>query len=280
MMNYRRLTAFVSLFVLAQATPAIAQEAEDANQLTVGVGAGLLPSYSGSDDYNLTPGALVRGKLADFTFFSRGANLYVDAVRDDHGAGLDFELGPVVNLRSERHSRIKDPQVRALGKLDRAWEAGGWVGLAKSGVFTSAYDNLSARIVYLKDVGGAHKSYVISPAMEYGAPLSPTTYVGVSISADYVGKGFGHYYYDIDLAGSQASGLGVYAAAGDKAGFAKLNLGIVGAKSLSGDLRKGWAVFGLGGYGRMLGRYADSPLVKDAGDRNQWLGGLGLAYSF
>ena len=101
----------------------------------------------------------------------------------------------------------------------------------------------------------------------------------MSLSADYVGKGFGHYY-DVDLAGSQASGLGVYGAAGDRAGFAKLSLGIVGAKSLSGDLRKGWAVFALGGYGRLLGRYADSPLVKDAGNRNQWLGGLGVAYTF
>ena len=53
-----------------------------------------------------------------------------------------------------------------------------------------------------------------------------------------------------------------------------------GIESLSGDLRKGWAVFALGGYGRLLGRYADSPLVKDTGSRNQWLGGLGVAYSF
>jgi outer membrane protein len=103
----------------------------------------------------------------------------------------------------------------------------------------------------------------------------------VSLSADYVGKGFGRYYYDVDASRQPGErSWRLWRRQATEAGFAKLSLGIVGAKSLSGDLRKGWAVFALGGYGRLLGRYADSPLVKDAGSRNQWLGGLGVAYTF
>ena len=58
-------------------------------------------------------------------------------------------------------------------------------------------------------------------------------------------------------------------------------MGIVGAKSLSGDLRKGWAVFALGGYGRLLGRYAALAAGQDAGSRNQVAPATaGVAYSF
>lgn len=278
----RRFSISSVAVVLAAALPlpSTAQETSPRNELTVAVGAGIVPSYEGSDDYSVTPGVLVRGKVANMPFFSRGTNLFVDLVPNHDGQTLDWGLGPVVNIRSNRTGHIKDNRVKALGELDRAIEVGGWTGIAKTGVLTSDYDNLSFRVAWLKDVGGAHKSYVVTPAIEYSMPLSQTTLVGLSVSADYVGKGYGRYYYDIDIAGSQASSLGVYGAAGDKAGFAKLNIGLVAAQSLSGDLRKGWAVFALGGYGRILGDYARSPIVRSAGDRNQWLGGLGIAYTF
>ena len=261
-------------------TPAVARDEERRNELTIAVGAAVVPSYEGSNDYRLTSGGLVRGKVAGFPFFARGTNLHVDLIRDSDPDGWDIGFGPIASARFNRTGRIRDDRVKALGELDTAWEIGGWAGIAKTGVITSDYDNLSLRVAYVSDVGGAHKSYIVTPAVEYATPLSETTLFGITLSADYVGKGYGNYYYDISLAGSQASGLGVYAAAGDKAGFAKLNAGMVAAKSLSGDLRKGWAIFGLGGYGRLLGRYAESPIVKDAGDRDQWMGGLGMAYTF
>lgn len=282
----RRLEIYVfsaAFCVMSFASPARAQDSgNDDNELTIGVGAAAIPTYDGSDDHVVTPGAIVRGKISGYSFFTRGTSLYLDVIRkrESSSSGVDVSFGPLATVRLTRTRSIKDPQVNALGKLDTAVEVGGWGEIGKTGIFTGGYDSLSFRVAYGHDVTGVHKSYLIKPSLEYGAPLSPTTFVGVSLSADYVGKGFGHYYYDVDLAGSQASGLGVYGAAGDRAGFAKLSLGIVGAKSLSGDLRKGWAVFALGGYGRLLGRYADSPLVKDAGNRNQWLGGLGVAYTF
>lgn len=278
--GYRALGLACGALSALAAFPAFAQDEDDANQLTIGVGAGAMPSYDGSNDYRIVPAAAIRGQVAHFPFFSRGNNLFIDLVPNYAGQTVDIGAGPVAGLRSNRTGGIKDSRVKALGELDNSWEVGGWVGIAKTGVVTSAYDNLSFRVSYLKGISGPHKSYVITPAVEYATPLSKTTVVGVSISADYVGKRFGGAYYDISPDGAAASGLGVYGAAGARAGFAKLNLGLLAGKSLSGDIRKGWAVFAVSGYGRILGRYADSPIVKDAGSRNQWLGGLGIAYTF
>lgn len=262
------------------AGPLAAQEVEDPNQLTLGVGAGVVPSYEGSDDARVIPAAFLRGRVAGHPFFTRGTALFFDALPHEAPSGLDIGVGPVVGARLNRTGSIGDDRVKALGELDTAWELGGWAGIAKTGVVTSAYDNLSLRVSWVHDVAGAHGSYVVTPAIEYGTPLSPTTYVGLSLSANYVGKGYGRYYFDVDAAGSQASGLAAYGDAGRKSGFARLNLGLGVGKSLSGDLRRGWSLFALGGYSRILGRYADSPVVADAGSRDQWMGGIGLAYTF
>lgn len=282
MNQFRPVAAALSLAALSLVVPAHAQEEEQHSTLTVGAGAAVIPSYDGSDDYRVVPIAQARGKLHDFAFWTRGTSLYVDAIPNTDDSGLDFQLGPVVGVRLDRTSRkaIKDNAVRRLGKLDTAVEVGGFVGIGKTGVITSAYDNLSARVTVTKDVGGAHQSYIVTPTIEYFTPLSTTSFVGLGVSADYVGKKFGRYYYDITPGEALASGLPFYNRAGDKAGFKKLSANLTAGKSLSGDLRQGWAIFALGGYSRVLGRYADSPVVDIAGSKNQWIGALGVGYTF
>jgi len=280
-MNQRQILAAGLAFVaLSAAYPAVAQ-VEDSNVLTVGVGAAVIPSYEGSDDYRVIPVPQFRGKVSDFAFWTRGPSLYVDAI-PNRGQDIDIQLGPVVGVRFDRSSlkNIKDASVRALGKRDVAVEVGGFVGIGKTGALTSDYDNLSARVAITKDVAGAHDSYVITPAIEYFAPLSTRSFVGLGVSADYVGKKYGRYYYDIDAAGSLASGLPAYSEAGNGSGFKKIGVNLTGGLSLSGDLRKGWALFALGGYSRMLGDYADSPIVSIAGSKNQWVGAVGVGYTF
>lgn len=262
------------------AVPAMAQDEEQHSTLTVGAGAAYIPTYEGSDDYRVIPLVQARGKLHDFAFWTRGPALYVDLIPNRDDTGLDFQVGPVVNARFDRNGGIKDAAVKALGKRDIAVEVGGFVGIGKTGVITSDYDNLTARVAWTKDVAGAHGSYVITPAIEYFTPLSVTTFVGASVSAEYVGKGYGRYYYDIDAAGSVASGLPVYTEAGQDSGFKKVNFNLTAGKSLSGDLRKGWAIFAVGGYSKLLGDYKRSPVVAIAGDSGQWIGAVGIGYTF
>ena len=280
-MNHRQiLFAGLAFIALGAAETAFAQS-EDSNALTVGIGAAVIPSYEGSDDYRVIPVPQLRGKVSDFAFWTRGPSLYFDVI-PNRGQDVDLQLGPVAGVRFDRSSRknIKDAAVRALGERDKAVELGGFVGIGKTGVFTSAYDNLSVRVAVTKDVAGAHESFIVTPAIEYFTPLSTRSFVGLGVSADYVGKKYGRYYYDVDAAGALASGLPEYSRAGDGSGFKKVGVNLTGGLSLSGDIRKGWALFALGGYSRMLGDYADSPIVSIAGSKNQWIGAVGVGYTF
>lgn len=248
----------------------------------ISVAAGVLstPSYNGSDDRRILPAFYVRGRVSGYSFSTRGTNFQVDMIRHRRGQTTDFKLGPIINLRGDRVSGIKDPQVEALGEKKLAVEVGFFTGVTHTGVITSAYDQIGFRFVALKDVSGRHGSWAMSPTIDYGTPLSKRAYLGVSASVNFYGKGFGRYYYDVDALGSAASGLPVYSGAGRKATAGKYTLGLAGAYALSGDLRKGFVLIGGAQYARMGSRYADSPIIKDVGSANQWLLGGGLAYQF
>jgi MipA family protein len=277
----RNAASLLAGALLLAAAPAFAQEAgppeQDDNSLSIGVGVGYVPSYEGSDDYRVIPAGIVRGKVAGHNFYTRGLQLYFDAIPEAGGPGVDIAFGPVVGLRLNRTSSIKDAQVRALGELDTAFEVGAFAGIGQTGVITSDYDNLSFRVSYLKDVGNAHESHIITPSIEYGTPLSRQTFVGLSLSADFVGERYADYYFSVTPAGSLASGLATYDADG---GFKSWSLSLGGAHSLSGDLLGGLALFGVGSYTRLRGDFADSPIVSSAGSPNQWFGAVGLSYTF
>lgn len=239
-----------------------------------------VPSYNGSDERSLLPAVYFRGRYKGYSFSTRGTNFQVDLVRQKRGQRTDIKFGPIINLRGDRSGRIKDAQVEALGERKMAVELGLSAGITQSGVFTSRYDQIGFRVVGLKDISGRHGSWVVSPTIDYGTPLSKRAYLGVSASFNVYGKGFGRYYFDIDPVGSAASGLPVYTGAGRKATLGKYTIGMAGAYALSGDLRKGFVLLGGAQYGRMTSRFATSPIVDVAGARDQWLAGAGLAYQF
>ncbi|MBV8686750.1 MAG: MipA/OmpV family protein [Alphaproteobacteria bacterium] len=283
-MNLARFARAAALALpLAAATPAFAQDAGDddylsqPNSLTLGAGGAYVPSYEGSDDYELVPVGLAFGKVGGFGFATRGTTLTFDLVRDRRGAPVSIDFGPAANLRLDRTGRIKDPVVRALGKIDTAIEVGAYGGIAKNGVLHQ-YDSLGLRLTWLHDVTDTHGSSILSPSIDYSTPLSPRTFALLSLGADHVGDGYARTYFSIAPAGSLATGLPVYNADG---GWKNVRASLFLGQTLTGDLRHPrLSLFAGVSYSKLLGDFARSPIVSIRGDRNQYLATLGLAYSF
>jgi len=281
------LAASSALFAL----PAAAQEdlpsqsagADDLltrQTITIGGGVATIPSYEGADNNRIVPVAAARGSISGFNFSTTGARLFVDVVRDSQdGDGMDFQLGPIVGFNAFRTNRksINDRQVEALGELDTAIEVGGYAGIGKTGIITSPYDTLSVQVAVGRDVAGAHDSYTITPAVNYGTPLSRKAYVGISASATYAGGKYNRYYFGVTPAGALASGLPSYTPG---SGWKNYSLSALGNYALTGDLLGGFSVVGGVSYSRLLNDSARSPVVRIAGDRDQWFGAVGLAYTF
>ena len=264
-------------------TPALAQSGDaslpdpndQSDTVTIGAGAAYIPDYEGSDDYRVIPAAAIRGRVGGISFFTRATYLYVDVIPRGSGK-LEFDVGPIVGVRLNRTGKIKDDFVDLLPDRKTAFEVGGFAGVTYHGL-TNPYDALSFRVDVVKDLGNAHESTVITPTIDFGTPLSRTTYVGASLSAEWAGGGYADYYYSITPADALVSGLPAYDADG---GFKSWRLGLLVNQSITGDLTHGLSVFGTGSYSRLSGDFKDSPIVDDRGSAGQWLAAVGLAYTF
>ena len=287
------LTTFAAAALTAAATPALAQDANTpasapaaaagggvdfSDTITLGVGAAYLPDYEGSNNYRVVPAPLAIGAVKGFSFALIGNRLSVDLIRDPKSSSYDFQLGPVVVVDFNRDtSSFTDQRVRALGKVGTAIELGGYAGLGKTGVITSPYDKLSASISYRYDVSNVHNSGILQPSINYLTPLSRKAAVGIFASAEHAGRGYATAYYTVNPSQSVASGLPVYYA---NSGWKDVSIGAVATVSITGDLLHGFKLVGGGTYTRLLNDFAKSPVVSIAGARDQWIGALGVAYTF
>lgn len=245
------------------------------NSFTIGLGVATTADYEGADEQKLIPGGFIRGKVGGISFITRGLSLYVDVISAGSDS-IDWDFGPIVGVRLNRTGDVKDAAVDKLPELNTAIEVGAFGGVSFKGL-TNPYDSLSLRVDYVTDVGGAHESSIISPSLDFSTPLSQTLFAGASFGVDFVGDGYADYYFSIDPAGAIASGLPVYDADG---GMKSWKVGMLLNQSLSGDLRRGWSLFATGNYSRLVGDFADSPIVDDRGSASQWFGAVGVGYTF
>jgi outer membrane scaffolding protein for murein synthesis (MipA/OmpV family) len=277
----RRL--FLFAFAASCSAPAFAQdpaplpspeEINSANGFMIAGGGAIIPDYEGSDDYKLIPAAAIRGKVSGISFSTRGTYLYVDVV---NGSGkVDFDVGPIAGVRLNRTGKIKDDIVNLLPDRKTAVEVGGFAGVSFKGL-TNPYDSLGVRLDVVKDIASAHQSTIFSPNLEFSTPLSRSFFVGASVGADFVSNRFADYYFSVSPAETALSGLPTFNAGG---GMKNWKAGLLANYALSGDLRHGLSIFGTGGYSHLLGDFKRSPIVSQRGSASQWLGAVGLAYSF
>ena len=288
----RPLAAAVGLSLGLAAIPvfAQAQETETANAdapergvfagdwLTLGIGAGYGPSYEGSDDYTIFPAPLAQGSIGGFDFGARGPGLYVDLIADSNSdSSIKFLAGPLIRVRLDRNSNVKDPVVRLLGKEDVAVEVGATAGVS-FGAVLNPYDTLTISGDIQWDVAKAHRGRLITPTISYSTPLSEAIFTNLSVSATHVDRNYADTYFSIDALGSAASGLPVYNAGSGWKGY---GASLLGGVDLSGDVRDGgWGVFGLVSYSRLTGDAKRSPVTSIRGDAGQWFLAGGVSYTF
>lgn len=247
--------------------------------VTIGIAGAYVPDYEGSDDYRIVPGPAAIGSLGGLSFQVLGNRASVDLIPNPAGPSWDFQLGPigVINFNRTNRRSIDDDRVKALPERDTAIELGGYVGIGKTGVVTSPYDKLSASVSYRHDVAGVHDSGIVTPSINYFTPLSLKAAVNLFGSAERVERGYAREYFDVALGDVVASGLPAFRTRG---GWKSYTIGLAGTYALTGNLLQGFKLVAGGTYKRMLNDFGDSPIVSDAGSRDQWFGAVGLAYTF
>lgn len=287
----RKFTLSGIAAIAMMSTPAIAQEGEatrvepndplaesifNGDYVSIGVGLGYSPEYDGADEYELFPLPVVQGSFGGVDINPRPGGLALDFVQDTPGE-VSFDAGISARVRSNRTGDLSDPVVASLGELDTAWEVGPTAGISYPGLL-NPYDSLGASVDVRWDVAGAHKGRVIDPSISYFTPLSRGIAASLSFSASFVDDDYASYYYDVSAADSVTSGLPVYDADG---GLHKVGANLLVGVDLDGDVTNGGlALVFIGGYSRMMNDAKDTPFTSLRGDADQWLGAVGVAYTF
>ncbi|KLI62980.1 MipA/OmpV family protein [Aurantiacibacter marinus] len=252
----------------------------DGDFLTIGVGGAISPSYTGSDEYVFSALPVIQGSFGGVRFSPRAAGLTVDFIPNpDEGVG--FDVGFSARVRSNRADRIKDDVVAQYGELDRAIEVGPSVGVSFPKLL-NPFDSLSIKTDVMFDVAGAHGGTVVSPSISYFTPINRGVATSLTLSTEWADEDFQDYNFAVNPAyftGAGASPLAAYDP--DGGGFTSAGATLLVGVDLDGDVTNGGLSFvTILGYSHLLGDAADTPFTSVRGSRSQFLGVLGLAYTF
>lgn len=248
----------------------------DDTWLSIGIGAAVLPSYEGSDDAVFKAIPLVQGKLGPVHINPRPAGLALDFLPKPE-SGVRFSAGVSMRYRGNRTGDVRDEVVARATPLDSAFEVGPSVGVSFPAVL-SPYDSLTINLDARWDVLGAHNGFVVEPAATYFTPLNKGAAVSLTLGAKLIDDDFADYYFSVSPADAVATGLAPFSARG---GLKNLNSALFLGFDLGGDFRDGGAaVFVAGGYTRLLGDAADTPFTSVRGSSDQFVGAVGVGYTF
>jgi outer membrane scaffolding protein for murein synthesis (MipA/OmpV family) len=251
-------------------TPSIAfaqEEPADTDEIsgytTIGIAA--VPEYEGADEHQILP--LVDGKVfwGERYVAIEGATIRANIIN-----AKGFEFGPAASFTFGRDAKIKDRAVAQLGEIDDAYELGAFAAMSFD---VGGNDTVRLGVQGVHDVSDVHGGFVVTASGTYTAPVGERLNLMFDLGASYANDDYAETYFAVTPAGSLASGLPAFNAKG--------GLKDVGAQ-LTASYRIGdnWGIAANAGYRRLLGDFADSPVVSGGGSADQLSGGIGVFFTF
>ncbi len=244
--------------------PPVAADSGKDWDIRIGAGALYQPEFEGSSKYTVTPLPLLSVNYRDLVFL-QGPMLGVNAFtwRDATG-GSKFQVGPLVRYQLGRDEDDSD-DLRGMGDIDGSVEIGGFMNYA-----VGAW---SAGLSVFRDVGDSHDGLTAKVSAGHRFAFTPRISLRSEIFTTWADDNYVQTFFGVTGAQSARSGLREYRPEG---GFKDAGLTL----DLDYKLTENWSLIGRAGYKRLLGDAADSPLVKDRGDANQFSTGLMIGYRF
>ena len=227
--------------------------------LSLGVGPEYRPDYFGSNDYHWVADPEVYVKFRNFVFL------------DNDGADIalfgfsGFSFGPSLRVVGDR-DESDNIALTGLGDVDYTLELGGFAA-------TKFVDRFLVRFKVRKGVTGGHDGLIVDAAgtallFRYGR-LSTS----VSANASWIGERYADTYFSVTPAQALASGLPVYDA---PKGMRDMG----GSFNAYINIGKRWSLNPYVSYTYIFSDIANTPIIAQYGERNQYRAGFHLMREF
>lgn len=252
--------AMIMVSFLGAHTAMAGQEAEAPWALSIGAYASMAPAYSGSDEYELSPGFYADGYLA----LSEELMILIDgtALALNYQPFKFMDIGLLGSYRKGRDND-DDDTLDGMSDIDDTVEVGPYIGLA----FT---EHVYLELSTLFDVGDAHKGWIAEAGLSYMDTVgeTPLSYQ-LGIAVRYAGKDFNDTYYGV----RESDATPARAAYEGEEGLHSIAANVF----LSYQLHQHWNLVNFVMFEQLLDPVAESSLVKE---ESQISVGLGLEYKF
>jgi MipA family protein len=231
----------------------------ETTDLSIGLGPAYVPDYFGSNDYEFRPDPEVYVKFRNFVFL------------DNDGADFalfgfsGFSFGPSIRVVGDRDEE-DNPALVGLGDIDHTFEVGGFAA-------TKFVDRFLVRAKVRKGVVGGHNGLIVDATGT--ALLFRVGRLSTSISAQaaWIGDRYADTYFSLTPAQALASGLNEFDA--DR-GLRDVG----GSFNAYVNIGKRWSLNPYVSYRYIFDGIADTPIIDDFGDRNQYTVGFHLMRQF
>lgn len=235
----------------------------------VGLGVGMAPDFEGSDDYTFAVAPFLKWKLEDSEQYIMVKGYEVQANIVDHPW---FRFGPSLNYRFGRDDSVDDEVVSKLEEIDGAIEGGAFIGIELIDK-ENPRKRFIANIDFLSDLSNEHDGYTLYMNLRGWYPLSMSLDYGAGFSVVFASENYMDKYFGVTQKDSIKTGLPEFDADSGVKDF-RIN------QILVFHLNRQWHVAGGFQYRCLLNDADDSPIVDKRGSSDQWIGGIGIAYSW
>lgn len=264
------------LAMIAMALPSVAaaQQAPDntgpenagpRNTVLVAGGIAAVPRFEGGDSYQPIPLAILRANW-EYRYIA----IEGPAVRANIVNSPAIEAGPLLGIVLDRSGELGSDAVERLGTIKVAAELGAF---AAYNFNLSSTSRLRLGLDASHDVTGVHDGWQARASLGYSIAPAQRLRLNAIATATFADGNYARTYFGITPTGSFASGLPAFTPDG---GLKDIGVAMTASYSLS----QRWSLTAIGSYRRLVGDFADSPIVSREGSPNQLFGGLGLGYAF
>jgi len=235
------------------------------------------PVWQGSRDHALSIFPDLRLNYRDVVFASLPDGLGWNIVNRD-----GWKLGPLVKPRFGRSENTGGSPFVLTGKSDALRGFGNIGFAAEPGAFAQfGFAGGKARVrAEVRHGFGGHDALVSDLILgwsdRFGTPGPGQWFWSVSGRATFGGRSYLQTYFGVSPAQAAATGLPAFRAS---SGLVSTGLAASLTRPLGRTGKRGIVTL-FGGYERLADAAADSPLIRERGDRNQLSVGLSYGYRF
>jgi outer membrane protein len=241
-------------------TGVVEETAEARGVYEVGLGAGVAPEYEGADNYKLYPVPYVSLNFSNHM----SVDLIANTLKVNLIPSRTFKLGPIGQYYRERDN-VDNNTVDKLDKVDASVMLGGFAGVD--------VNRFSASIEAMKDVADGNDGSIVRLRAGYKIPLNRRWILSLNAYTTWADDNYMSSYFGVNRSNSLKSGLKEYNA---DSGMKDFGITV----PLRFMATEHWSILGVVGYKRLVGDAADSPIVDDEGNENQYIGGAIVIYRF